>query len=54
MKVIFCLKKRYSWKIAAKIVAVAPKYHHSLSTPQKTTGLSFEVITSICALGIFY
>ena len=26
MKVIFCLKKRYSWKIAAKIVAVAPKY----------------------------
>lgn len=26
MKVIFCLEKRYSWKIAAKIVAVAPKY----------------------------
>ena len=26
MKVIFCLKKRYSWKIAAKIVTVAPKY----------------------------
>ena len=38
MKVIFCLEKRYSWKIAAKIVAVAPKYQLEESHLSLTMG----------------